>query len=204
MFNQIESVNLNCEFKDLGVFNKALAARATKDSRAPQVDESDEFEMGLQQQMASSGGGVIVLVGNPLLVMAQTLRTDLHEFVHASLTQGREPRVGFCGESRQVVSPAKLISSVQTMCQQLEDYFQSDLPGLQGLNFRVGAHNLQSRLEQFLIMISNTDLTRDVLSPSKREVLSAAVQLKAGLAEMVIDAQAAMLQKSGKVPDPAA
>ena len=68
--------------------------------------------------------------------------------------------------------------------------------GKQGLDFKVVAHNLQTQLEHFLILISGLQVNKDVAAPPSREVLSAALQLKTALAEIVIQAQASVLENS--------
>lgn len=197
MDTQVETDHLAAEFKEFNISNRAGVAAETKHRgtvRRAMQKEQNEVVSAVHEPEDSSVK--VIMVGNPLVVMAHQLRSELHQFVHASLTQNCDSKVGFNGEAKKVISPNGLAQSVEGMCQHLENYYQRNFIGKQGLDFKVGAHNLQTQLEHFLIMISGLQVNKDVAAPASREVLSAAVQLKTALAEIVIQAQASVLENS--------
>lgn len=192
MHTQMEIEGLRSEFSELSVSGKAIVEEAQR-TRARKGAVGEQGESLFEIQGADPKGGKITIVANPLLVMAYQLRGELHKFLHASLNDNRQASIGFEGAGKRVVNPAGLASNVEQMCQKLEDYFHADYRGSQGLNFKVGVHNLQTQLEHFLILLSGMELQRDPVSSARREILTAAVQLKISLAEMVIQAQAEAL-----------
>lgn len=136
-------------------------------------------------------------VGEEVRSIAETMRQELHAFLHANTH--RPPRFGFAAEAVPEVSIVPLVERAQAACARLEGIFgdRSSPEPLQ-INVRTFAHRVQSGLEEFLISLSGHLTPESIARNEVPDVLMQCISLKGHLATTMqeIDVMNAQVRQS--------
>ncbi len=139
------------------------------------TEEGLEFGAGMQR-----GARIVTPLGEPLRRIAEDIRHQLHDFVHANI---RPPtRYGFGSRGAEPVDVDALEASCRQACQELEAIFENRGHG-DGLtiNVRTLAHRTQSVLEAFLVSLVRRQTTHGISESEMGEVLHECIGVKGEL-----------------------